>query len=142
MANAGSNIPYLADLWSTVETSHDPNAEYLQMEVNTFNDMKRRGYLPADAQFSDYVKMDKNQRKISNKANYENMTVNFYNYMQDVYGAQTPEQAALFAYRPGYIKKYGTVENVPPGLPGSFGKDSKTVLQQRLDSLNAAGYTQ
>lgn len=139
----GSNAPYLADLFSTVETSGNPNAEYLQMELNTFNDMKKRGYLPATATFGDYVNIDPQKRRsIANKSNYEDMTLKFYDYMQNIYGAETPEQAALFSYRPGYLKRYGSVDNIPAGLPGSFGKDSKTVMQQRLDTLNKAGFTQ
>jgi len=140
MAN---NAPYLADLFASVETGGDPTAEYLQMEVDTFNDMKRRGYLPASATFEDYITIDAmKKRSIANVPAYQDLTSNFYDYMQNVYGAQTPEQAALFSYRPGYLKRYGSVDNIPSGLPGSFGKDSKTVMQQRLDTLNKAGFTQ
>lgn len=134
------NTDYLADLYSTVETSGDTSKEYLQMEKSTFATMKDKGYLEKSDKFEDYVTIKDKKRSIADTDKYEDLAYKFTNFMQEYHGAESPEEAALYSYRPGYKKSYETFSDIPPQRTGSFEKDSKTVMDQRKQDLIDGGY--
>lgn len=138
--SSNGNADYLATLFSTVETSGDTSKEYMQLEKPTFEDMKRAGVVHKNERFEDYVTIVDGQRRIANREKYKNLTLKMYEYLQKVYGIESPEEAALYLYRPAYKKKYGNLDAIPEDSQGSFGKSSKDVMLQRYNILKREGY--
>jgi hypothetical protein len=135
------NVSYFADLFSQVETSGDTSREYLQLEKPMFSDMVKMGFLPKESKYEDYVTIKNGKRFQTNPEKYKEATMATYEFLSKVFGIETPEEAALFLYRPAYYKKYGgNVENIPDDKKGSFGKSAKEVMRQRYQTLKKQGY--
>ena len=116
-------------LFASAETSGDEAGDWLQLESNTFNDLKTRGKIRKDIEFKDLSKKPQE---------YDEVARAYIDDLKSTFGMPDDETAALWSYRPGWYKKHGgKIENIPDDAKGSFDKTGKEVMQTRFNNINS-----
>ena len=115
-------------LFASVETSGDITGDWLQLEESTFKDLKKRGLIRKDIDFSE-LSLDTEV--------YDEVARAYIDDLMTTFGIPTEEDAALWSFRPGWYKKYsGDISKIPASAGGSFKKSGKKVMEERQANLN------
>jgi len=118
-------------MFASMETSRDISGDWLQLEKDTFNDLKKRGKVSKDIKFED----------LSNPNTYEQVARTYILDLASTHKIPTAREAALWSWRPGWYQKYhGNINEIPAAKEGVAGKKARTVMQERLNNLTQAGY--
>jgi len=114
--------------YASMETSGDISEDWLQLERDTFEDLKKRGKIRRDLQFEALKTRPKE---------YDEVADAYIKDLKKTFRIPTDKEAALWSWRPGWYKKYGgKVENIPETKKGVFKKTGRQVMEDRKKNLN------
>jgi len=118
----------LKGMFAATETSNDITGDWLQLEPDTFKDLKKRGKISDDIEFEGLS---------DNPEVYDEVARAYIDDLMTTFKIPTEQEAALWSYRPGWYKKYkGNINKIPTSAGGSHGKSGKKVMQDREVNLN------
>jgi len=113
--------------YSAVENYGRPEGNWLQIERAAFDDLIRKGFLPKNYTYEGIMK---------DPDKYLQTAIAYDKYLEKVMGIPTLEERAIWAWRPGWYKKYkGDIEAIPDDVKGVFGKSAKEVMRSRVRNL-------
>lgn len=119
---------YTKGLFASTETSEDTSGDWLQLEHNTFVDLKKRGKIDFDVEWGE-VKV--------NKSTYDKVARVYIDDIMKTFGIPTVEEAALWSWRPAYYRRYGgDINKIPDSIKGVAWKSAKQVMMDRSNNLN------
>ena len=117
---------YMKGLFASMETSGNTSGDYLQLEKQTFMDMKRRGLVSPEVPFN----------HLRYQPIYDTVADAYITDIMKTFNIPTPEDAALWSWRPAWYQKYkGNIDNIPEDKKGVMGKTARQVMAQRMKAL-------